>query len=423
MKQPKVAVIGLGVGYALACCLAEAGYETVGVDIDPNRVANPRKDPSVHRLLSNRRLKGRIDRNLTLTTNYGSIASCRYVVVCVSTGDEKKLLLGSVEVAVREILRVLRSRRMKSTPILMVYSTLPIGSSERLRKIFREESVRIDHDVGYVHFPLMIAQGTIAEDFVNPPFVLFGSYEPTIAKRALAFYRGFLERSCLSRVRPSMFLGLPEEAEITKLAANAFLTTKIALSNEIGELCERMGIDGQKVMSIVGSDWRIGRKLTRPGFAVGGQCFPRDLHSVIDTCMEHDLMPRILRAVEESNEARALDALDKISGHKVLVLGTSYKEGVEEERGSKALNLVEGLRTKGYSVETSDPKFSCGPSESGLLQCETVIVTIPERAFEKLGESLSESVKVVLDYANIVNESYLPPCVRFWQAGRGWVRS
>jgi UDPglucose 6-dehydrogenase len=419
----KVSVIGLGVGYALVCCLAEAGYQTVGVDVDPKVVANPRSDASVGRLLARKGVKERIRQNLKLTTDYSTIEGSKFVIVCVSTGDEKKLVLGHVEQAVRQTLQVLGNENASAMPIVMVYSTLPFGSSKKLREVFREESVKLDGQVGYVHFPLMIAQGTTAEDFVNPPFVVFGSYDHDNAKRAMKFYSQFTKRSELySGKPPPVFLGTPEEAELTKLCANAYLTTKIALANEIGSLCEQLNVNGQKIMEIVGSDWRIGWKFTRPGYAIGGQCFPRDLRSLIETFRDSHVEPRILGGVRNSNEARILDPLDKVQGQRVLVLGTSYKECVKDERGSQTQKLIADLRTRGYSVKTFDPKSSpiCDMPRQ-LKRNDTIIVTIPESSFRGIGENLGGQTKVVLDYANIVDRKLIPRQVRLWKAGFGWL--
>jgi nucleotide sugar dehydrogenase len=418
----KVSVIGLGVGYALACCFAEAGYKTVGVDIDQNVVANPRSDASVGRLLAQKDVKARIHRNLKLTTDYSAIAGSSFVIVCVSTGDEKKLILGHVKHAVRQALRVLRAHRINTVPLLMVYSTLPFASSMMLRDAFRKERVKIDKEIGYVHFPLMIAQGTTAYDFVNPPFVVFGSYNPESSKRAMRFYVKFIKRSRLFYGKlPPMFSGTPEEAELAKLSANAYLTTKIALANEIGSLCERLNINGQKVMEIVGSDWRIGKKFTKPGYAVGGQCFPRDLRSLIETFRRNQVEPQLLSAVNKSNESRVLDPLGKIEGHNVLIMGTSYKAGVRDDRGSQVHKLVFQLRRRGYSVSTYDSKISVRSKiREGSEGHDTVIVMIPEGSFRNIGKSLIRQVKVVLDYANIVDTKSLPPSVSLWRAGRGW---
>jgi UDPglucose 6-dehydrogenase len=420
----KVAVLGLGVGYALACCLAEAGYTTIGVDINPKVVAKPRKDPSLKKLLGDKSVFRRIKKNLTLTTDYASIRHVSVAIVCVSTGDDKKLVLGHVEEAVRQALRELRVSPAKQPPLLMVYSTLPFGSSQRVREIFHEEEVELDRRVGYVYFPLMIAQGTTASDFVNPPFVVFGSDDLHVAKRAMTFYKNFLRKSTLYSGRePPMFLGIPEEAELSKLAANALLTTKIAVANEIGRLCEKLGLDGQKIMQTVGSDWRIGRKFTKPGFAAGGQCFPRDLKSLIETFESYGVNPKILQAVDQSNELRKLDPLDKIQGLNVIVLGTSYKSGVKIESGSPAIDLMEGLESKGFTVESYDPKFNdSGSMRAKLRDQDTAIVTIAEDGFRELGRNVGDRLKVVLDYADIVDEAALPLSVALWKAGRGWLR-
>ena len=416
----RVAVIGLGVGYALACCLSEAGYHTIGIDVNPDIVANPREDASVRRLLKNKGARKRIRENLTLTTDYSSVQTCSFIVVCVSTGDVNKLILGHVTECVRQVLRELRGS--KALPIIMVYSTLPFGSSQRIRKVFAREKVEMDEQVGYVHFPLMIAQGTTAEDFVNPPFVVFGSYSERIATRSSRFYQQFISRSCLfKRKLPPMFVGTPEEAELAKLSANAYLTTKIALANEIGSLCERLNINGQKLMGIVGSDWRIGKKFTRPGYAVGGQCFPRDLHALIETYHKSKVKPHILGAVESSNEERVFAPLDKIEGRRILVLGTSYKEGVRDDRGSQVYKLIAHLETKGYSVTSLDPKSSnAAIIRTELKKHDTVLVTIPEKSFQALGKQMAGQVKVVLDFANIIYPKYVQAPIRLWQAGRGW---
>jgi UDPglucose 6-dehydrogenase len=415
----KIAVVGLGVGYALSCALAEAGYVTVGLDINAAVVAKPRRDPSVETFLERRVSRKRIERNLRLTSLYGEIADCSYVIVCVSTGDEKKLVLGHVEDAVQQCLGVLRRSKLRFMPVVMVYSTLPFGSSKRIREIFKASGVKMNEDIGYVHFPLMIAQGTTADDFVNPPFVIFGADSPSVAKRAMNFYKRFIRRSLVYKGHlPPMFTGTPEEAELAKLAANACLTTKIAIANEIGSLGERLGVNAQKIMEVVGSDWRIGRKFTIPGYAVGGSCFPRDLKSLIESFGEAGAIPRILRAVDESNRERLLDPLDKIEGKNVLVLGKSYKSAVPETKGSPGLALTEVLREKGYNVVAYDPKFDTVVPK---LDPDTVIVTVAEPEFRNLAAITRKETRAVLDYAGMVDRAALPKGTRLWQAGRGWI--
>jgi UDP-N-acetyl-D-mannosaminuronate dehydrogenase len=113
--------------------------------------------------------------------------------------------------------------------------------------------------------------------------------------------------------------------------------------------------------------------------------------------------------------------MDKIKGTEIAVLGTYYKSGVRDERGSPALDLIKRLRNDGFSVETFNPKSSNKEGLRAVVQNkDTVIVTIPEVAFRELGKNLGERVKVVLDYSNIVDGRLIPAGVRFWQAGHGW---
>ena len=184
------------------------------------------------------------------------------------------------------------------------------------------------------------------------------------------------------------------------------------------QFIERLGVDAQKVMRVVGSDWRIGRKFTIPGYAVGGSCFPRDLKSLIETFGEAGAVPRILRAVDESNLERLLDPLDKIEGKNVLVLGKSYKAAVPETKGSPGLTLTEVLRDKGYNAEAYDPKLD---TVLPKLNPDTVIVTVAEPEFRNLAVIATKGAWVVLDYANVVDRTTLTSETRLWQAGKGWI--
>ncbi len=421
----KVAVLGLGVGYALCCALAETGHDVVGIDISQEVVRNPRRERSVETLLE--KAGGIIGKHLTLTTDSSAIAACETIIVCVSTGDEKKLVLGHVEGAIRECLRLLRNRSSK--PTIMVYSTLPFGSSKRIQEIFREENTKIDQDVSYCYMPLMIAQGTTADDFVNPPFIAFGSYSQESAERMREFYLAFIRRSVLFKGKPPpCFVTTPEVAELAKLVANAFLSTKISFSNMVSRLCESEGVDGRALLEIVGSDWRIGNAMLKPGYSFGGACFPRDLESLIDSFKEGGVACQILEAARDVNvervgdPARIMEA-SSISGGNVLILGTAYKSGISDTRGSPSLALAELLRDRGYNVSTYDPNIDVYVDLDKLVrEADVVIVATKEQAFATLGNVTGESkVKVIVDLAGLIKINNLQSGIRLYKAGLGWV--
>jgi len=401
--EARVGVLGLGVGYALACCLAEARYDTVGIDIDPRVVANPRIDASTQRLLEyDRNHRKNVGKRLKLSTDYNMLKDREYVIVCVSTGDEKKLILGNVERAVDSCSRVLS---YGST--MMVYSTLPFGSSKKIRQIIENNGVECDKDIRYVHMPLMIAQGTTADDFVNPPFVAFGSYSKQSGESALQFYKQFIAASSLWRKQlPPMFVTTPETAELAKLTANAFLSTKMSFANMTDVLCKKVGVDSAELLRIVGSDWRIGSKMLKPGFAWGGNCFPRDAQSLIDTYADNGVDALVLRAALEVNEARLGEPSrilrdNGIRDGRVLVLGLAYKSGTSFTSGSKSVQLLNLLQETGYDAIGFDPNVTPEKErEAREGTYDVIIVTLDEPCFDGIiTEAKERNEKIlVLDY-------------------------
>ena len=403
IMENKVGVVGLGVGYALACCLAEAGYETIGIDISPDVVAKPRIDASVKKLLElDSQNRNNVRSHLELSTDYEKLFDCDYVAVCVSTGDEKKLVLGNVEEAVDSCCHV-----VKRGATLVVYSTLPFGSSKKIKQIIESNDFGCDDDIRYVHMPLMIAQGTTADDFVNPPFVAFGSYSRTSAESTLRLYQEFIESSSLWRKQlPPMFVTTPETVELAKLTANAFLSTKMTFANMTDVLCRRVGVNSVELLDIVGSDWRIGRKMLKPGFAWGGNCFPRDTQSLVDTYTENGIDAAILKAALELNESRLLEPYQilwakGIKNGPVLVLGLAYKSGVSITLGSKSMQLLKYLQENGYETFGYDPNIN--PQDERQIserRYRAVIVTTDETCFDTLIAKIrKENPDVeVLDY-------------------------
>jgi nucleotide sugar dehydrogenase len=425
MGKFKVTVLGLGVGYSLAVILAECGLEVTGIDIDPKVVEHPRMDPSIRDLIAKERTK--IERHLKLTTDYEAMKGSKIVIVCVSTGDEKELVLGSVKEAVREALKVLRKEAMKS--LILVYSTLPFGSSQLIKNTFRQEGVKIDKEISYCYMPLMIAGGEHATGFVNPPFLVFGSYSRKSAQIARNFYLNAIKRSSFwdGKNIPT-YIVQPEEAELVKLVANAFLSTKMSFANMVAFLCEKLHLDGNKILDIVGSHPAIGSRHFRAGFAFSGNCFPRDLQHLIRVFRENGIEPSILEAAQNINMNRLLSPIyqlgvSKIAAKRIAILGKSYKGGVADVRGSYNVLLGRFLEQKGYTVNFYDPNIEPGMSLNDLDKADTIVVLNKEEKFAELGRFLrKDSRHVILDYAGVVNTRLLPDRCKYFRAGIGWVK-
>jgi UDPglucose 6-dehydrogenase len=421
----RVTVLGLGVGYSLAVILAECGFDVIGIDIDPKAVEHPRVDPSVREIIAKERTK--IERNLKLTTDYEAMKGSKIVVVCVSTGDEKELVLGNVKEAVRESLKVLRKEDAGS--LILVYSTLPFGSSRLIKNIFGQEGVKMDKEVRYCYMPLMIAGGEHATGFVNPPFLVFGSYSKRSAQIARNFYLDAIKRSSLwSGKNIPTYMVQPEEAELIKLIANAFLSTKMSFANMVASLCEKLHLDGNKILDIVGSHPSIGGGYFRGGFAFSGNCFPRDLQHLIRVFKESAIEPSLLEAAQSINMNRLLAPiyqleLFKRATKKVAILGKSYKAGIADTRGSYNVLLGKFLTQKGYTVSFFDPNAEPATNLSYLNEVDAIIVLNKEEQFAELGRFLrKDSHCIILDYAGVVNTRLLPHRCKYFRAGIGWVR-
>jgi UDPglucose 6-dehydrogenase len=422
----KIAVLGLGVGHDLSCAIAEVGYDVVGIDTNESVVKNPRVDGSLKTLLDKK--SDYIEKHLKLTSKYDAISQCDIVIVCVSTGDERQLLLGHVEDAVRASLRQLKQSGKRAT--ILVYSTLPFEASKRIRTIFCEEGVEMDKQVSYCYMPLMIAQGTTATDFVNPPFIAFGAYSTEVSENMQSFYIDFIKRSCLFKGKvPPHYVTTPEIAELSKLVANAFLSTKISYANMVAKFCEACNLNGKQLLEIIGSDWRIGKTMLRPGYAFGGACFPRDLESLIASFRTSAVPCQILEATRQVNVERTSDPasiLSKLPVKRVLILGTAYKAGISDTRGSPSLSLAQILQQKGYTVTTFDPNLDQVANFRKLVtQTDIVIVTTNEPIFASIDKYLpGSSVKAVVDLASIPGlDSSIELGVQLFKAGIGWVSS
>ncbi|MCW3975547.1 MAG: nucleotide sugar dehydrogenase [Candidatus Bathyarchaeota archaeon] len=394
----KIAVIGLGVGYALSCCLAEVGHDTIGIDIDPNIVKQPREDPSIKKLLLKKNKV--IERNLKLSTDYSKIKGCKIAIICVSTGDEHRLHIGSVANAIRSCIN-----NLEPGSTILVYSTLPIGSSKLIINIFKEENAE---NIDYVYMPLMIAQGKTADGFINPPFVVFGSYDEYAAEETKTFYLDFIKKSFFwNKKIPPNFTSSPEEAEIIKLSTNAFLFTKMSFANMTSMFCEELNLDSYKILDVIGSDPRIGKKMLKPGYAVGGNCFPRDLDSLIETYEKNKIKSPLFNSIREINNLRLKDPIIKMKKNgiyegKILLLGASYKSGVPMLSNSPSIKLRDLLKHEDYEVVIYDPKIEEFNKIPEIDEFDAIIITIDEPEFAEILNKLK--TKLLLDYRMKFNE-------------------
>jgi UDPglucose 6-dehydrogenase len=244
---------------------------------------------------------------------------------------------------------------MDGYKVVVDKSTVPVGTSERVREVMRKET---RHPFSVVSNPEFLKQGAAVDDFLKPDRVVIGASDPQAAEMMTELYRPFTRTGA-----PIMVMDTAS-AELCKYAANAMLATRISFMNEIANVCELFGADVDKVRQAVASDRRIGPAFLFPGIGYGGSCFPKDVKAIIKFAADKRYKFRILRAVEEVNASQKQRLLGHLDGHfgrslkgkTVAVWGLAFKPRTDDMREAPAVQLIEGLLARGAKVRADDPE-------------------------------------------------------------------
>ncbi len=355
-------VIGTGyVGLVTGACFSEFGVSVVCLDNDEEKVASLRRgeipiyEPGLEELVARNVKAGR----LSFTSDPAdAIQSALAVFIAVGTpaADDGSTDLCFIETVAREI-----GRNMDGYKVLVMKSTVPVGTSLKVRDWIQEELGALGRDVRFsmASNPEFLREGAAIGDFLRPDRVVIGT-EPG-DEQALAILKD-LYRPLFLNETPFVLTNVPS-AELSKYAANAFLATKISFINEISNMCEQIGGNVQHVARAMGLDRRIGRKFLHAGPGYGGSCFPKDTLSAAFFARELGIDFRIVEATIEVNArqrkrmlAKIVDALSgDVSGKQVGVLGLSFKPETDDVRDAPAVDIVAGLIGQGARVRAYDP--------------------------------------------------------------------
>jgi len=351
----KVAVIGTGyVGLVVGACLAEAGNDVVGADVDEAKIAGlranrlPIYEPGLEPLLARNQREGR----LQFTPDVGAaIERSDVVFIAVGTPPDED---GSADL--RHVLAVARTigQRMNCPKVVITKSTVPVGTAERVRA---EIAAHTQLPFHVCSNPEFLKEGAAIEDFMKPDRVVVGVDSPEAARVLEELYAPFVRTG-----NPLIFMDIAS-AEMTKYAANAMLATRISFMNQIARLCEAVGADVTLVRRGIGTDRRIGSAFLFPGPGYGGSCFPKDVKALIRTGEERGVPLDVIAAVDTANERQKRLLFEKLARHfagglrdaTVAVWGLAFKAETDDIRESPALVLVEELLRAGATVRVHDP--------------------------------------------------------------------
>lgn len=355
--KSQLSVIGTGyLGTTHAACMASLGFTVVGVDTDHEKIAAlsrgdlPFYEPGLQGLLREQLDSGR----LTFSTNFPDIADSDVHFVCVGTPQITNGLaadLTSVHGAVASILPYL-----KSGSLIVGKSTVPVGTAQNLAA---ELAISAPHSE-LAWNPEFLREGFAIEDTLRPNRLVVG----VTSDRAEGILRE-VYASLLAIGTPWIRADLPT-SELVKVAANAFLATKISFINAMAEVCEFSGADVTVLAKAIGYDPRIGHRFLQAGIGFGGGCLPKDIRAFIARSAELGAQQAVelLSEIDSINlisRGRVIDVVREIlgedlSGKKIAILGLAFKPESDDIRDSPSLDIASQLLTAGASVTVHDPK-------------------------------------------------------------------
>jgi UDPglucose 6-dehydrogenase len=356
----RITVLGTGyLGTAHAACLAEMGFEVLGVDVDPARIDTltrgelPFYEPGLAALLRAGLKSGR----LSFTTSYEEAAAFGDVhFVCVGTPQRD----GSYAADLSQVYGCIDALGpLLSRPCLVAgKSTVPVGTAEILAgRLSRMSPAGEGCELAWN--PEFLREGHAVEDTLRPDRIVAGVTSP----RAEAVLREVYAVP-IAAGSPFLVTDLPT-AELVKVAANAFLATKISFINAMAEVCETAHADVMKLSEALGHDHRIGSAALRPGLGFGGGCLPKDIRAFMARAGELgvDQALSFLREVDAINMRRRARTVDlarelaggSLHGQTVGVLGVAFKPDSDDIRDSPALDVAATLHGLGATVTVYDP--------------------------------------------------------------------
>ena len=359
----KISVIGTGyLGAVHAACMAELGYDVVGVDTDVSKIEalaagrSPIFEPGLPELLVSAQASGR----LRWSTDIADVADADVHFVCVGTPQKPGEYAANTDYVFGAFASL--APHMKAGSVAVGKSTVPVGTVPRVLEVL-QAGVCDGVDARLIWNPEFLREGFAVKDTLTPDRFVYGVggefADANVARLDEVYARA------LAAGTPRLVTNFAT-AELVKVSANAFLATKISFINAMAEVCEASGGDVVALADAIGHDERIGRKFLGAGVGFGGGCLPKDIRAFMARGEELGLAESVefLRTVDATNVRRrsrvvelVRDVLgEDVVGAPVAVLGAAFKPNSDDIRDSPALDVAERLVALGVDVRVHDPE-------------------------------------------------------------------
>ncbi|MER5492029.1 UDP-glucose/GDP-mannose dehydrogenase family protein [Streptomyces sp. NPDC002490] len=367
MAPLKITVIGTGyLGATHAAAMAELGFEVLGLDVVPEKIALlsegrvPMYEPGLEELLRRHvaGIEGSTGR-LRFTRDWAEVGAFGEVhFVCVNTPQkhgEYACDMSYVDSAVESL-----ARHLERPCLVVGKSTVPVGSADRLAARLVELAPAGD-GVELAWNPEFLREGFAVQDTLHPDRIVVGVRSAGAEKLLREVYA-----APVAEGSPFVVTDFPT-AELVKTSANSFLATKISFINAMAEVCEAAGGDVVQLAEAIGHDERIGSKFLRAGIGFGGGCLPKDIRAFMARAGElgADQALTFLREIDSINMRRRGQMVEMTRealgggpflGRRIAVLGAAFKPDSDDVRDSPALNVAGQIHLQGGQVTVYDPK-------------------------------------------------------------------
>ena len=360
----KLSVIGTGyLGAVHAAAMASLGFDVVGVDVDVARTEAlaagraPFFEPGFDELLAQVMARG----SVRWTTDFADIADAQVHFLCVGTPQRQ----GSHAADLRFVWSAVEAMtpHLADGSVVAGKSTVPVGTAAAIAAHL-ERAAGPDKAPTVVWNPEFLREGFAVADTLHPDRIVIGAPAGPKGEAAVAVMRE-VYAAAIAEAVPFLTTDLPT-SELVKVAANAFLATKISFINAMAEVCEATGADVAALADAIGYDDRIGRKFLGAGVGFGGGCLPKDIRAFSARAGELgvDQALTFLREVDDINNRRRDRAVatarelagGSFRGHRVVVLGAAFKPNSDDVRDSPALDIAARIHAEGGRVVVHDPK-------------------------------------------------------------------
>ncbi|WP_166871427.1 UDP-glucose/GDP-mannose dehydrogenase family protein [Salinibacterium sp. ZJ450] len=358
--RPRLTVIGTGyLGATHAVCMASLGFEVLGVDVDRDKLDRlengdvPFFEPGLAEQLRQAVDSGRLQftDDFVRAADFGDVH-----FICVGTpqtADSPAADLRFVDAAFSRL-----AENITRPALIVGKSTVPIGTAERLTELVQDLSPA-GEAVDVAWNPEFLREGHAVQDTLHPDRLVFGVCSESAAEKLREVFAPMLDEGT-----PVIITDL-KTAELVKVAANAFLATKISYINAMAEVCEATGADVNLLATALSYDSRIGGRFLKPGLGFGGGCLPKDIRAFAHRAEELGVGQAVsfLREVDAINHRRRTRTVDLVrelaggalAGKRIAVLGAAFKPNSDDIRDAPALDVAAMLHDADAIVSVYDP--------------------------------------------------------------------